>query len=287
MERPLRLPEWVRNPRGDWQSDHELKKKFRGYGLHTVCESARCPNRRECFTRGTATFMILGNACTRRCGFCAVTTARPEPLNSLTREPEFVAECTSELGLRHVVITSVARDDLPDGGSGHFARAIHAVRGRCPSTKIEVLTPDFKGDPAALHAVLDAGPDIFNHNVETVERLSPQVRPQARHARSLAVLKEAKRYAPHIPSKSGFMLGLGETESEVRTLLEQLLAAGVDIVTIGQYLQPTRRHLPVVEYVPPEGFDRWKADARALGFRAVFSGPLVRSSYMADQIFDL
>lgn len=281
-----RLPEWVHNRGGNWPSDHELKRKFRGYGLHTVCESARCPNRRECFSRGTATFMILGDTCTRRCGFCAVATGRPEAIGSLIQEPEFVARCVAEMHLRHVVITSVARDDLEDGGAGHFVRTIAAVRKRCSNTRIEILTPDFKGSAASIHAVLDAGPDVFNHNVETVERLTPRVRPQGKYTRSLAVLKEAKQYAPGILCKSGFMLGLGESAIEVQQLFRDLFDAGIDILTIGQYLQPTRLHLPVVEYVEPAEFESWREFGRSLGFRAVFAGPLVRSSYMAEHLAD-
>ncbi|MBI4468925.1 MAG: lipoyl synthase [Acidobacteria bacterium] len=279
-----RLPTWLVNREGNSLLDHELKTRFRSLGLHTVCESARCPNRRECFTRGTATFMILGNACTRRCGFCAVETGRPESMTTLAHEPEFVADCVAGMGLKHVVITSVARDDLRDGGASHFVRTITALRRRCPGTKVEVLTPDFKGDRASIHAVLDAGPDIFNHNMETVERLSPKIRPQASYRRSLDVLREVSESSHGVICKSGFMLGLGETEPEVKSLLGDLRRAGAQMVTIGQYLQPTLKHSPVVEYIHPDRFASLRKFGESLGFLAVFSGPLVRSSYMADAV---
>src|ERR1044072_6398877 len=281
-----RLPEWLRKPQRNVEADHELKKMLRTRGLHTVCEEARCPNRNDCFARGAATFMILGDICSRSCGFCAVKTGRGMALELLADEPEQVAEAAAQLGLRYVVITSVNRDDLLDGGAAHFAQTIKAVRRRLPAAQVEVLTPDFKGNFAALHAVLDARPDTYNHNVESVPRLYHTVRPQADYRQSLEVLQEAHRYAPEILTKSGFMVGLGERREEVNRLLEDLRAYDVDVVTIGQYLQPTRKHLPVEEYVHPEIFEAYKIYGEALGFRAVFAGPLVRSSYMADLVHE-
>jgi lipoic acid synthetase len=248
-----------------------------------VCEEARCPNIGECFSRPTATFMIAGTRCTRRCGFCAVDTARPAALDPA--EPARIAEATRRMGLSHVVVTAVARDDLPDGGAGHFSATIRAVRAAAPAARVEVLTPDFKADETALRTVLDAAPDVFNHNLETVERLSPAVRPQASYRRSLAVLALAKRLRPGLATKSGVMVGLGETPAEVRTALEDLRAAECDLVTLGQYLQPTRRHLPVVEYVSPARFAEYARIGRELGFRHVAAGPFVRSSYHAEDAF--
>ncbi|HXG92467.1 MAG TPA: lipoyl synthase [Blastocatellia bacterium] len=281
-----RLPEWLRKPKRNVEADHNIKKMLRTRGLHTVCEEARCPNRNDCFARGAATFMILGDICSRSCGFCSVKTGRGLPIESLAAEPEQVAEAAAQLNLRYVVITSVNRDELTDGGATHFAKTIQAVRRRLPQAKIEVLTPDFKGDEAALRMVLDAAPDTFNHNVETVPRLYRRVRPQADYQQSLDVLLNARRYAPRVLTKSGFMVGLGETRDEVRALLEDLRAHEVDVVTIGQYLQPTRRHLPVEEYVHPRVFDEYREWGERLGFRAVFSGPLVRSSFMAEMVHD-
>jgi lipoyl synthase len=279
-----RLPEWLRKPVRNVEADHELKKILRTRGLHTVCEEARCPNRNDCFARGAATFMILGDVCSRSCGFCSVKTGRGLPMESLGDEPEQVAEAAAQLKLNYVVITSVNRDELQDGGAEHFANTIHAVRRRLPSARIEVLTPDFKGNRRALHAVLDAAPDTFNHNVETVPRLYQRVRPQADYQQSLDVLREARSYAPAALTKSGFMVGFGERIDEVKRLLEDLRAHAVDVVTIGQYLQPTRAHLPVEEYIHPDVFEEYKAYGERLGFRAVFSGPLVRSSFMAEMV---
>jgi lipoic acid synthetase len=281
-----RLPEWLRKPQRHVEADHDLKSMLRRRGLHTVCEEARCPNRNECFARGAATFMILGDICSRSCGFCSVKTGRGLPLETLAGEPEQVADAAAQLSLRYVVITSVNRDELPDGGADHFAQTIQAVRRRLPQAQVEVLTPDFKGDFAALHKVLQARPDTYNHNVESVPRLYRTVRPQADYQQSLDVLREAHRFAPNILTKSGLMVGFGETPEEVKTLLEDLRAQEVDVVTIGQYLQPTRKHLPVTEYVHPERFEEYKAYGESLGFRAIFSGPLVRSSYMADLIHE-
>src|SRR5215510_9819869 len=236
-----RLPDWLRKPVRNVAADHQLKRMLRARRLHTVCEEARCPNRNDCFGRGAATFMILGDICSRSCGFCSVKTGRGLPMESLAGEPEQVAEAAAQLGLRYVVITSVNRDELPDGGAEHFARTIEAVRRRLPNAQIEVLTPDFKGNRTALQVVLDARPDTYNHNVETVPRLYRRVRPQAVYQQSLDVLREAHRYAPGVLTKSGFMVGLGETREEVERLLEDLRAHEVDVVTIGQYLPPTRK----------------------------------------------
>src|SRR5579872_4007256 len=276
-----RLPEWLRKPRKHSDSVHHLKSELRRLNLHTVCESARCPNMHECFHRGTATFMILGNLCTRGCGFCSVPKSRhPGALDP--DEPANVARMAADMRLRHVVITSVNRDDLADGGSEHFSATVLALRRALPDARLEVLTPDFQGDLASVARVLGAGPHIFNHNMETVPRLYRRVRPQADYRQSLDVLKFAKRYRPGALTKSGAMLGLGETIEEVHQVLRDLRAADVDVVTLGQYLQPTRRNLPVAEFVLPAQFDAYRDFGLALGFKTVFSGPLVRSSYMAD-----
>lgn len=286
-EKSARLPEWLRKPVRNVDADHELKKMLRTRGLHTVCEEARCPNRNECFARGAATFMILGDVCSRSCGFCSVKTGRGLPTESLIDEPAQVAEAAAQLKLNYVVITSVNRDELPDGGAKHFAETIRAVRRLLPGAKIEVLTPDFKGNRRALHTVLDASPDTFNHNVETVPSLYRKVRPQADYQQSLDVLREARKYAVNTLTKSGFMVGLGERRDEVNQVLADLRAHDVDVVTIGQYLQPTRAHLPVEEYVHPDVFIEYKEFGEHLGFRAVFSGPLVRSSFMAEKVSDI
>ena len=277
-----RLPEWLRKGRTDFRALHDLKVELRRRKLHTVCESARCPNLHECFSRKAATFMILGNVCTRTCGFCAVPQGEPGLLGP--DEPYQVAEMAASMELRYVVITSVNRDDLPDGGSGHFAETIRQVKGTLPKAKVEVLTPDFRGDFEAVARVLDAGPDVFNHNMETVRRLYRRVRPQADYKQSLAVLARARRLAPEVMTKSGLMAGLGESREEVRQLLGDLREAGTDVATIGQYLQPKRRRLPVAEFIPPAMFDEYREYGESIGFRAVFSGPLVRSSYMAESI---
>ena len=254
--------------------------------LHTVCESARCPNMHECFHRGAATFMILGNLCTRGCGFCSVPKGSPhkQEFSLDPDEPANVARMAASLHLRYVVITSVNRDDLADGGSQHFAQTVRAVRGALPDARVEVLTPDFCGDLNAVARVLDAGPHVFNHNMETIARLYRRVRPQADYRRSLQVLRFATQHAPRILTKSGLMAGLGEEPAEVRQLLLDLRAADVDVATIGQYLQPTRRNLPVASYVTPAQFAAWRDYGLSIGFKMVFSGPLVRSSYMADQV---
>ena len=248
--------------------------------LHTVCEEAQCPNRWECWSQGTATFMIAGDRCTRACGFCAVKTAKPFALE--VDEPQRVATATKRMGLNHVVITAVARDDLPDGGAEHFARTIEAVRLENPGITIEILVPDFNGKDEALQLVMDARPHIFNHNLETVERLTPLVRSRAVYHRSLHVLRRAAEIAPgRVATKSGLMLGLGETDEELMQALDDLRAHGVTVLTLGQYLRPSPKHLPVVEYILPGKFDWWKTVAADKGFRHVASGPLVRSSYHA------
>ena len=247
--------------------------------LHTVCESAQCPNRWECWSGGTATFMIAGERCTRACGFCAVDTAKPLPLEE--DEPQRVAEGVRRLGLKHVVITAVARDDMPDGGADHFGRTIEAIRALDPKIAIEVLVPDFNGKDPSIRRVLDARPDIFNHNIETVERLTPVVRSRAKYRLSLAVLKRVKEMEPDMMTKSGIMLGLGETENELFQSLDDLHEAGVEVLTLGQYLRPTPNHLPVVEYIEPETFQLYGEIARKKGFTFVASAPLVRSSYHA------
>jgi lipoic acid synthetase len=247
--------------------------------LHTVCESAQCPNRWECWSQGTATFMIAGERCTRACGFCAVTTAKPFALEA--DEPQRVAEAIRRMNLKHVVVTAVARDDLADGGAGHFARTIRAIRELDPEIVIEVLTPDFNGKESSVAMVLEAQPDIFNHNIETVERLTPAVRSRAKYRLSLQVLRRAKELDPAVVTKSGIMLGLGETESELFQALDDLRAVGVQVLTLGQYLRPTPDHLPVLEYIRPEIFATYRSVAERKGFEYVASGPLVRSSYHA------
>lgn len=277
-----RLPDWLRIRLPTTESYAQTRGLLESLHLHTVCESARCPNHWECWSQGTATFMIAGDRCTRACGFCAVSTAKPLPLEA--DEPARVAEAAARMRLRHVVITAVARDDLPDGGAAHFQRTIEAVRARNPGIVIEVLTPDFNDQDAAIDAVLAARPQVFNHNLETVRRLTPTVRHRATYDRSLNVLRKARAHGSRrLHTKSGLMLGLGETEPEVLTALRDLRAVGCDILTLGQYLQPTRTHLPVVEFVPPERFDRLGAAARDLGFIHVASGPKVRSSYHAEE----
>jgi lipoic acid synthetase len=279
----VRLPEWARKSRTHFESLNRLKRDLRRLDLHTVCESARCPNIHECFDRGAATFMILGERCTRGCGFCAVPKGKVRPLDPA--EPAHVAQMAIALGLRYVVITSVNRDDLLDGGSEHFAQTVLAVRGALPDARVEVLTPDFRGDLDAVARVLDAGPHVFNHNMETVSRLYRRVRAQADYRQSLRVLAFAKtRFGALV--KSGFMVGLGESEKEVHMLFGDLRVAGTDVVTIGQYLQPTRRNLPVSAYIEPQQFEAYREYGLSLGFKMVFSGPLVRSSYMADAVND-
>ena len=283
-----RLPEWARKGPTHFESLHRLKTDLRRLNLHTVCESARCPNMHECFHRGAATFMILGNLCTRGCGFCSVPKGNPakQDMRLDADEPANVARMAAEMKLRYVVITSVNRDDLADGGSRHFSETVRQVRCALPEARVEVLTPDFRGDLDAVKRVLDSGPHVFNHNMETIARLYRRVRPQADYDQSLRVLACARKYRPDVLTKSGFMAGLGESEEEVRALLRDLRDAEVGVATIGQYLQPTRRNLPVAEYVAPAQFDAYREYGLSIGFRMVFSGPLVRSSYMADLVND-
>ena len=277
-----RLPEWLRIKLPTSDSFAQTRNLLGELKLHTVCESAQCPNHWECWEKGTATFMIAGDHCTRACGFCAVSTAKPLPLEA--DEPLRVAEATRRMKLKHVVITAVARDDVADGGAEHFRQTIEEVRKLNPGIVIEVLVPDFQDSDDAIAAVLAANPQIFNHNLETIRRLTPSVRHRATYDRSLSVLKKVKgRRGKTIYTKSGLMLGLGETEPEVLTALQDLRAAGCDILTLGQYLQPTLKHLAMVEFVPPEKFAEYKRHAEAMGFVHVASGPMVRSSYHADE----
>jgi lipoic acid synthetase len=277
-----RLPEWLRIKLPTSDSFAQTRNLLGELKLHTVCESAKCPNHWECWEKGTATFMIAGDRCTRACGFCAVATAKPLPLEA--DEPLRVAEATRRMKLKHVVITAVARDDIADGGAEHFHQTIEKVRELNPKTVIEVLVPDFQDSDESIEMVLAANPNIFNHNLETVRRLTPEVRHRATYDRSLSVLKKVKdRRGQTMFTKSGMMLGLGEQDEEVLTAMRDLRAAGCDILTLGQYLQPTLKHLPMVEFVPPEKFAFFKQQAEALGFIHVASGPMVRSSYHADE----
>lgn len=277
-----RKPEWLKVRLTTNENFHELKRMMRGKTLHTVCEEARCPNIYECWgINRTATFMILGDICTRACRFCAVKTGLPTELD--WQEPERVAETVEQMGLKHAVVTSVARDDLKDGGAAIFAATIRAIRKRNPLTSVEVLIPDFQGNWDALKTVMDARPDILNHNVETVRRLSDRVRAKAKYDRSLELLRRAKEMQPEIPTKSSIMVGVGEEWSEILETMDDLRANRVDILTIGQYLQPTRKHLRIERYYTPEEFVRLKEEGMKRGFSHVESGPLVRSSYHAHK----
>ncbi len=283
---PTQRPEWLRVRLPSGENYEQLKQLMRSKQLHTVCEEAQCPNMGECWANKTATFMILGSVCTRSCGFCAVATGRPMALD--WEEPRRVAEAVTQMGLNHVVVTSVNRDEMHDGGATLFAATIRWIRRLNPECAVEVLTPDFKGSRDALKIVMDARPDVFNHNVETVPRLYKRVRPQAVYERSLDVLSWAKEMRPEKPTKTGFMLGLGETHEEVLDLLRDLRAHDVDVVTIGQYLRPSQQHLPIERYATPDEFREYARLGREMGFRNVFSGPLVRSSYHAwDQVQSL
>ena len=279
-----RLPEWLRISLPASDTFFQTKSLLADLRLHTVCESAKCPNHWECWSKGTATFMIAGDRCTRACGFCAVATAKPLPLEA--DEPSRVAEAARRMQLKHVVITAVARDDLPDGGAEHFRKTIEAVRRESPGIVIEVLVPDFLDCDDSIDAVLSAQPEIFNHNLETVRRLTPAVRSRATYDRSLNVLRKVKAFPCQSTTytKSGLMLGLGETEEELVQSMSDLRRVGCDILTLGQYLQPTLRHLPVVEYVSPARFDEYRRMAEQLGFVHAASGPMVRSSYHADEL---
>ncbi len=277
----LPRPDWLRAPAPGGENYRELKHLIEGLRLHTVCESAACPNVGECWNHRTATFMILGNVCTRRCGFCAVQKGGPLPVDY--DEPRRVAEAAAVMGLKYVVVTSVTRDDRKDGGADLFALTIQAIRARIPGCKVEVLVPDFQGSHAAMDTVMEAAPDVLNHNIETVPRLYRQVRLGARYERSLDMLAYARRISRGAPTKSGAMLGLGETLDEVRTVMLDLRSHGVDILTLGQYLRPSPKHLPVVRFVPPSEFAMLREEGMQMGFRYVESGPLVRSSYHAAE----
>lgn len=277
----IRRPEWLKIRLNTNENFTDLKELMRGQGLHTVCEEARCPNLHECWTNRTATFMILGSVCTRACRFCAVTTGLPNELD--LEEPVRVAESVVTMGLQHVVVTSVARDDLGDGGASIFAATIRSIREKRPLCAVEVLIPDFQGDWDALKLVMDERPDVLNHNIETVRRRSDKVRSKAKYDRSLELLRRAKELQPDIPTKSSMMLGVGETFEEVLQTMDDLRAVGCDIMTIGQYLQPTRKHLPVERYWTPDEFALLKEEGMKRGFKHVESGPLVRSSYHAHE----
>jgi len=277
-------PPWLKKRIPPYQDLLKVKSILAATDLHTVCEEARCPNLGECFSKGTATFLILGNICTRDCGFCAVEHGDPVPVDE--KEAEKVAQAVEKMGLRYVVVTSVTRDDLPDGGASHYAKTIQAIREVDGSAKVEVLIPDFQGDPPYLAMVLDASPDVLNHNIETIPRLYPKVRPEADYERSLRLLKRSKEYNPHLFTKSGFMLGLGEMREEVLDLMGNLRQVECNFLTIGQYLQPRPDRLPVVRFIPPEEFEEYKRIGEKMGFKAVASGPFVRSSFHASRMFE-
>ena len=281
--RPQPKPPWLKKRLPTGPQYERVKELVGRDRLHTVCQEAKCPNMWECFSQQTATFLIMGSRCTRDCRFCSVTqgpAAPPDPA-----EPERVAAAARQMGLSYVVITSVTRDDLPDGGAAFFAETIAAVHRRIPEAKVEVLIPDFQGQAEALQAVLKARPDVLNHNIETVPRLYATVRPQARYRRSLQLLSRVKQYTPGLPIKSGLMLGLGESSEEIRSTLKDLIDAGCRILTLGQYLQPSKAHLPVKRFVPPEEFEQWRQVAIEMGFSEVASGPFVRSSYHAKELY--
>lgn len=280
-QKHLPLPPWLRVKTGKARLTCHTRSLVSNHGLQTVCDNAQCPNIGECYSSQTATFLIMGQVCTRNCGFCAVKHGAPPPLDA--SEPERLAAAAMNLGLDYVVVTSVTRDDLEDGGAGHFAATIEALR-ESGLERVEVLTPDFQGNRELLRKVLQARPHVFNHNVETVRRLCPTVRPAARYERSLQVVSDARELAPSIIRKSGFMVGLGETDDEIGELVADLAAAGCQVLTIGQYLRPSRQHLPVQRYVEPECFDDYTAQARAAGISQVLAGPFVRSSYRAAEV---
>ena len=278
--KPLKKPEWIRIRHTNSIKVNELKKTLRSQNLFTVCEEAQCPNLSECFNHGTATFMIMGQICTRRCPFCDVAHGRPNPLD--INEPQHLAKTISKMSLRYVVITSVDRDDLRDGGASHFKACIDEIRQKTPSVKIEILTPDFRGRvKKALDIFHDCPPDVFNHNLETVPSLYPKVRPGSDYQQSLELLNNFKEKHPHVKTKSGLMLGVGETQKQVINVLKDLRRHKVDMLTLGQYLQPSRHHLAVEEYITPKQFEEYKTIAKELGFSQVASGPMVRSSYHA------
>lgn len=276
-------PDWLR-VQYNREAVEEVARLMKDLKLNTVCKEANCPNLGECYKKHTATFMVMGSACTRNCRFCNVSCAKPQPLDP--DEPRHLAEVAKKLALRHVVVTQVTRDDLPDGGAAHMAAVVRAVHETCPGTTVEVLISDLKGSEDALRVVLDAKPEVLNHNVEMVSRLYHDVRPQARYERSLKVLSDSKKFAPNILTKTGFMLGLGETDDEVYALMDDIRATGCDILTISQYLQPSPQHWPLQRYVTPEEFARFKDIAMEKGFKFVASSPLVRSSYRAAEAFE-
>ena len=276
-----RLPEYLKRPIIDTDKTRTVRKILKTKCLNTVCENARCPNKNECYTKNTATFLVMGNVCTRNCRYCNIGCAKPEPLD--LKEPEHIAQAVQALGLKYSVITSVTRDDLPDGGAQHFADCINAIRKLTPDVKVEILTPDFKGDKNSLDIIIKAHPEVFNHNIETIERLFKTARPQAIYKRSLEVLKYVKENSD-ITTKSGLMVGLGETFDEIEQTLLDLKSAGCDIVTIGQYIQPSKEHLPVEKYYKPEKFEDLKKLAENCGIKHYQIGPLVRSSYNAAEL---
>lgn len=277
-------PEWLRRKLPNPEALSKMRNLLQRHGLNTVCQGAHCPNQGECFGQGTATFLILGKTCTRNCTFCAIPTEERPPAPD-PDEPRRIAGAAAELGLKHVVITSVTRDDLEDGGASHFARTVRALRNVNPEIIVEVLIPDFQGSGEALKIVLDSGPDILNHNLETVPRLYPEVRPQAVYSRSLELLKRAKEMAPAKLTKSGLMLGMGEEKVEILAVMADLRQVSCDLLTLGQYLRPSGKHHPVVRYVTPDEFEELRVEGEKLGFKAVFSAPLVRSSFHAAEIF--
>ncbi|WP_027188971.1 lipoyl synthase [Paucidesulfovibrio longus] len=282
--RPLRIPPWLRVKLPESPNFSGTRELLKDLHLNTVCQSAKCPNCWECFSRKVATFMIMGSQCTRNCAFCNITPGRPQPLDP--DEPRRVAEGAKRLGLRHVVVTSVTRDDLPDGGAAHFAATIRALRAAQPDCTVEVLIPDFQGDRDALKTVLDAGPDILNHNVETVPGLYDRIRPQAEYRQSLDLLARSKEIAPEIPTKSGLMVGLGETDEELLRAVKDLAAVRCDIVTVGQYMRPTREHPEVRRYVHPDVFEEYAEAGKKLGVPQMYCAPLVRSSYNAAKFLE-
>ena len=273
-----RLPEYLKRPIIDTDKTRNVRKILKVNYLNTVCENARCPNKNECYTKNTATFLIMGNNCTRNCRYCNISCAKPEPLDK--NEPLHIAKAVKDLGLKYAVITSVTRDDLSDGGAQHFANCIYEIRKICPDTKIEILTPDFKGDIKALNKIIDAHPDVFNHNIETVEDIFKTARPQGNYQTSLEVLKYIKQNSD-IPTKSGLMIGLGETYEQISKTIKDLKNVGCDILTIGQYIQPSKEHLPVSKYYSPEEYEKLKSLAKEIGITRYQIGPLVRSSYRA------
>lgn len=276
-----RLPEYLKRPIIDTDKTRKVRKILKVNYLNTVCENARCPNKNECYTKNTATFLIMGNNCTRNCKYCNITCAKPEPLD--VNEPQHIAKAVKDLGLKYAVITSVTRDDLQDGGAEHFANCIYEIRKLCPDTKIEILTPDFKGDKKALDTIIKAHPDVFNHNIETVKEVFKTARPQGNYQTSLDVLKYVKENSD-IPTKSGLMIGLGETFEQIENTLQDLKNVSCDILTIGQYIQPSKQHLPVSKYYTPDEYEQLKELARKAGITRFQIGPLVRSSYNACEI---